>query len=496
MHRRIFGTECEYAPVAHRQSKGAGQKQCADNLLDHQKQIAVRLTAGAGTLGIPMAGEFLGNGGRLYVDRGGHPEYATPECLSVKDLVTHEIAGDHLVRELAQIMNGQDSSCGLRLYKNNVDLYGHTYGGHENYLITAQGQNDIARLLPFLVTRQIYTGAGKAMTSARDGAFGFQISQRADFFECTYSDRTSEVRGIINIRKREIERTGRDRRLHLIIGDSNMAQYAIGLKIGTAVLMLRLLEAGVLDPDFDLLSPSNALKAVSRDLHAKIGVRRQGRCAEYSALEIQSICLEKALRFFAVHAPGAEEAQWLRIWEQILGGLKKLKVRQPEMAMERDGADLKRKIDWVLKLWLLDRSRTKGADERQLKTLDLKYHDLDPVTGLYEQCLALDLVDRMIPESDIQAARYNPPRNTRARLRGLVVQNAFQKNVDVQVENWERIRIKAKINGPGARHCFNRVKCEVNSMGICLDDPFRAEDPRTMADLREFIEKWGGQDAK
>jgi proteasome accessory factor A len=492
LHQRIFGTECEYAAVCHPRNACGRNQQHVDPTPDDQKHIAECLTTGAAALGIPMAGEFLGNGGRLYVDRGGHPEYATPECRSIVDLVAHETAGDRLVRELARTLNARNRSYHLHVYKNNVDVYGHTYGGHENYLITPAALNDIDRLLPFLVTRQIYTGTGKTMTAARDGAFGFQISQRADVFDRTYSDRTSEVRGIINIRKREITRTDQSRRLHLIIGDSNMAQHALGMKIGTSLLMLRLLEAGVLSADFELLSPAGALKAVSHDLHAGIDVRHHGRCAVYSALDIQSICLEKALHFYATHPPGEEEARWLRLWEQILCGLRDLKVRQPEMALERDDADLKRKIDWILKLWLLDRSRRNGASEEQLKQLDFKYHDLDPDSGLYERCLALDLVDRLIAESDIEKAICCPPRDTRACLRGLIVQQACRHQVDVQVENWERINLRARSNRPGALHCFNRFRSEVNSMGICLTDPFRAQDPQTMAALKTFIEKWGG----
>jgi Pup-ligase protein len=488
---RIFGTECEYAPVFHRPPGCVEPGPCSENLLDHQKNIAARLMAAAGHLQLPRAGEFMGNGGRLYVDRGGHPEYATPECLGIADLITHELAGDRLVQELAQAVNARQEPLQLHVYKNNVDGFGHTYGGHENYLVAPQGMDRICRLIPFLVTRQIYAGAGKVVGGAPDGATGFQISQRADFFDCTYSDRTSEVRGIINIRKREITRLDQGRRLHLIIGDSNMAQVTLGLKIGTMVLMLRLLEEGVLDEDIDLFSPAEALKAVSRDLRAPLKARRHGRAVAYSALEIQSICLEKALRFYAVHPPADEEARWLDMWAQVLQGLADLKVRQSVMVLEEDGADLKRKIDWVLKLWLLDRSRAKGADEGQLKKLDFTYHDLNPATGLYERCLALDLVDRLIPEKAIALARCEPPRGTRARLRGMVVQRTFGKNVAVEVENWERIRIRARNSDPEARHCFNRVKCAVNSMGINLQDPFQDQDPQLMDDLRQFIERWG-----
>jgi len=491
VRQRIFGTECEYAPVVHRPPECVQAQECREDLLAHQKNIAVRIVAAARGLSLAVAGEYLGNGGRLYVDRGGHPEYATPECRSVEDLVAYELAGDRLVQESTETIADPQEMLHLHVYKNNVDCFGHTYGGHENYLVSSRGMEKISRLIPFLVTRQIYAGAGKAMTRDQDGMFGFQISQRADFFDCTYSDRTSEVRGIINIRKREITRMDQARRLHLIIGDSNMAQFTLGLKIGTLVLMLRLLEEGELDEEFELVSPAAALKAVSRDLHAGVAAQRHGRRTVYTALDIQTICLEKALRFYAAHPPGPEEAQWLDRWVQVLEGMKHLKVRQSEMVLEKDDNDLKRKIDWILKLWLLDRSRSKGADEVQLKSLDLKYHDLNPASGLYERCLVLDLVDRLIPEKDIAKARREPPDNTRARLRGMVVQQTFGRNVAVEVENWERIKVRARSNDPQARHCFNRVKCAVNSMGICLDDPFRADDPQVMAELREFIQRWG-----
>ncbi len=491
MQQRIFGTECEYAPVYHRPPDCPEVQTCRGSLLEHQKTIAERMMAAACDLELKMAGEFLGNGGRLYVDRGGHPEYATPECLRVADLVAHELAGDRLIGDLAQTLNPPGDPLQLHIYKNNVDSRGHTYGGHENYLVSAQGMERISRLIPFLVTRQIYTGAGKVMTRGYDGAFGFQISQRADFFDRTYSDRTSEVRGIINIRKREITGTDQARRLHLIIGDSNMAQYTLGLKIGTLLLMLRLLEEGALDDDFELASPATALRAVSRDLHAPMAAQHQGRHVVYTALDVQRIYLDKALQFYATHPPGPEEAQWLDMWLQVLQGIMDLKVHHSGMVLEKDDADLKRKIDWVLKLWLLDRSRSKGADESQLKSMDFKYHDLNPASGLYERCLALDLVDRLIPDQAIAQARREPPDDTRARLRGLVVQQASGNNVAVDVENWERIRIRALNMDPEARHCFNQVKCAMNSMIICLTDPFRANDPQVLQELRTFIQRWG-----
>jgi Pup-ligase protein len=491
LHQRIFGTECEYASVYHGLGQCSGRVQCSDNLEEFHKKVAGSLMAGVNNLGIPIAGEFLGNGGRLYVDRGGHPEYATPECRSIADLVTYEIAGDRIVEELAENLHAPTDSLQLHLYKNNVDLHGHTYGGHENYLISPQGMDRIGQLLPFLVTRQIYAGAGKLMTFALNGNFGFQISQRADFFNCTFSDRTSETRGIINIRKREITRADQSRRLHMIIGDSNMSQYTMGLKIGTLALMLRLLEEGALDPDFAMSSPVKALKDVSRDLRAGLKTRHNGRWVEYTALDIQSICLEKAQKFYAANPPSPEEAQWLEIWAQVLEGLAGLEVSLNEVALESDPGELKRKIDWILKLWLLDRSRSKGADQRQLLKLDFNYHDLNPATGLYARCLGLGLTDRLIPEADITRARSVPPHDTRAHLRGMVVQHAFGKNVVVEIENWERIRVRARNADPQARHTRNWFKCEVNSLGIGLEDPFRADDAQTMESFHGFLQKWG-----
>lgn len=491
MRQRIFGTECEYAPVYHRPPHCLKEQLSRDDLLEHLKITAARMMDAAKMLQLPMAGEFLGNGGRLYVDRGGHPEYATPECKCVADLIAHELAGDRLVRDLADVVNRGEGTIRLHVYKNNVDSSGHTYGGHENYLISARGMEKISCLIPFLVTRQIYAGAGKFMTGIQGDECGYQISQRADFFDCTYSDRTSEVRGIINIRKREITRADQDRRLHLIIGDSNMAQYTLGLKIGTLALMLRLLEEGALPEDVELASPAAALKAVSRDLHAGLNVRHRGRDVVFTALEIQSICLEKALEFYAGHPHNIEEEQWLGMWSQVLQGLQGLEVRLPDAAIEKDDADLKRKIDWVLKLWLLDRSRSKGADEGQLKSLDFRYHDLNPASGLYEQCLALDMVDRLIAEKAVDEARRQPPADTRACLRGRVVQQTLAKNVAVEMENWERIRIRARHVEPEALHCFNRIKCAMNALEICLEDPFRADDPQAMSELRAFIRRWG-----
>lgn len=494
MQRRIFGTECEYALVVQRQTQGARHPPDSENLLDEQKKMAAQLMTGAATLKIPIAGEFLGNGGRLYVDRGGHPEYATPECCQVADLMTYELAGDRLLQKMLQTLNNCDSGRRLCLYKNNVDLYGHTYGGHENYLITPQAMDGIHRLLPFLVTRQVISGAGKVMTSQYDGYSGYQISQRADFFDWTYNDRTSEVRGIINIRKREITRANQNRRLHLIIGDSNMNPYTIGLKIGTTALMLRLLEAGALQDNFEVLDPPGALKAISRNPSAGVQCRYRGRQVAFTALDIQSICLASALEFFAGQYCDPEESQWLKVWERVLIGLKTLAIHPSARVLERDDADLKRQIDWIMKLWLIDRRRSSGAPEAHFKKMDFAYHNLDPESGLYERCRSLDLVDAVIPENQIAAAGLNPPQNTRARLRGMVIQRCFGTNVTASVENWERINVSAGLSTTDSQHCFNRLKREMNKITLHLADPFQWENSEAMDAFHRFMDKWDNDD--
>lgn len=492
MQRRIFGTECEYALVVQRDREDRPNGSDAENLLDYQKEMAAQLIAGTEPLKIAMAGEFLGNGGRLYVDRGGHPEYATPECCDVADLVTYEIAGDRILQKLLQVVNARKEGYRLRLYKNNVDLYGHTYGGHENYLITPQAMADIHRLLPFLVSRQLFSGAGKVMTFRNDGLLGYQISQRADFFDCTYSDRTSEVRGIINIRKREITGMGQNQRLHLIIGDSNMNPNTIGLKIGTTALMLRLLEAGALNNAFEILDPPKALKAISRHPTARVRCHHHGHTVEYTALDIQSICLEAILEYFTSGDLNPDEARWLAMWEKMLNGLKTLTIHPAAMVLERDDADLKRQVDWIMKLWLIDRRRSGGAPEAQLKKIDFAYHDLDPATSIFERCLSLDLVDRLIPEHHVAEACRNPPQNTRAHLRGLVIQRTFGKNVAVSVDNWERINICAALSREDSQNSFNRLRREKNRMTIDLTDPFQTENQKAMDALQQFVDKWDG----
>jgi hypothetical protein len=488
LKQRVFGTECEYAPVYHGRKTPPPCSRDEEVLLGYHHHLAAALRDGLDRRIYARSGEFMGNGGRLYMDRGGHPEYATAECRRVTDLLAHEKAGDHIVQELAEAVRVHYN---LHIYKNNVDSEGHSYGGHENYLVTGRAMETIDRLIPFLVTRQIFAGAGKIGPRTPGAPVHFQISQRADFIDQAFSDRTSEIRGIINIRKREITSAGQNQRLHLIVGDSNMSQVSIALKVGVTALMLRLLEEEALAAVPVLEAPPKALKATSRALTAEHAVSFKGRHAKWTALEIQHWYLETALRFYALKGAGEEESRWLALWQETLRGLRELKVAPEGLALENDPADLKRKIDWVLKLWLLERARAKGADERHMRLMDMSYHDLDRQTGLFERCQSLDLVDCLVDEAQIQRARFDPPEDTRARLRGLVIQAAFAKNIDVQVENWETIHVCARQKPSAANHFIRRLKGATHSLGIRLTDPLQSQDPRMLEDLEHFIQTWG-----
>ena len=499
MRERIFGTECEYAPVCHSEKSQIRLRQLhGEALLDYIKGLSAQLFSSLALEGYPMAGEFMGNGGRLYIDRGGHPEYATPECRCVKDLVAYEKAGDRIMQELAAQSNRktatEEGAPTLHVFKNNVDFYGNTYGGHENYLITPRAAEGIQNIIPFLVTRQVFAGAGRILTCQEAGTLSFQISQRAEFIDRTFSDRATRVRGIINTRKREIYRQEQNRRLHLIMGDSNMSEFAIGLKVGSTMLMLRLLDEGKLDGVPVLASPVHALRGISRQWNEEF--QMAGHKGRYTALDIQSIYLEKVQGFFSSRSPTPDEADALELWEKVLHGLHHLKISGRNWKLEDDPDELRRKVDWIRKLWFLNRYGNMddpAVNDRQLKLMDLKYHDLDPATGLFARCEALGLVDRMVDDAAIAAARIRPPENTRAHIRGTIIRGAADKSIHVEIEDWTKINIRAQIRqkSPGQRvHPFNRYKGTANCLTIRMDDPFKTMDSSIAEQVERFTETW------
>ncbi len=359
----------------------------------------------------------LVNGARFYNDHG-HPEYATPECRSLRDLVAHDKAGERVVLAAAQ-KHAEKSGRNVSIYKNNTDFHGASYGTHEGYLMQREVPTDtlIQSLLPFFATRQIYAGAGKVGTEneSADKHVPYQISQRADFFMVEASVDTLHNRPLVNTRDEPHATPRKYRRLHVICGDANMSEYATALKVGTTSLVIRLLEAG-LRPPIRLTNPIQAVKQVSRDITLKKQLECTARPA-MTAIEIQWLYQQEAVKQFK---GTNEETDWvLQEWESVL------------TALETDIPSLEDRLDWVAKYQLLNEFREAEGlkwSDAYMQSLDLAYHDVDPEQSLYYGLEQAGSMRRLVTEGRIQAAMSCPPTDTRAALRGLFVER-FPKAV-------------------------------------------------------------------
>ena len=371
------------------------------------------------------------NGARLYNDHT-HPEFSTPECYSLRDLVAVDRAGERILLQCARQRTEDRDRGVVRLYKNNTDFEGHSYGCHENFLLSRDMpfQQVINGLLPFVVTRQIFAGAGKVgiEQDTRARAATYQLAQRADFFEVIASVDTMHRRPLVNTRDEPHADPALYRRLHLIIGDANMCEYATALKVGTASLVLDLLEAGALPP-FALADPIGALKAISRDESRQWPVALSGGDSS-SALEIQTVIMAAARIFQGRDA----ETDWvLAAWRDVLESL------------ARDPQELIGRLDWVTKKWLLDAfAESEGLDwERPedrawLQSQDLEYHNIDPAEGLYSTLEAAGQVERIVSEEAVGRALVDPPGDTRAYFRGKMLQKFAAA---VRSLNWDSIEL-------------------------------------------------------
>jgi proteasome accessory factor A len=354
----------------------------------------------------------LSNGARFYNDHA-HPEYSTPECTTLRQLVAHEKAGERILAECARRRNLKlPAGREVRLFKNNTDFAGHSYGCHDNYLIRRDLPWDrlVADVLPFLITRQIFAGAGKMgieaeSTETQPGVF--QISQRADFFTTLVSIDTMNKRPLVNTRDEPHADASRYRRFHVIIGDSNMSEWASALKIGTTAMVLELIERGKA-PQLEIAQPINATKSISRDQdYAWIIELRDGR--KISAIDVQRLYLEAAQR----ESSGDPETAWLlREWEGILNDL------------ERDVASTADRVDWSAKKALLSSFREEEKlpwTDPWLQAIDLEYHNIQPDQGLFHELQRQESMRRMISEKEIKDAIFAPPETTRAYFRGRAV---------------------------------------------------------------------------
>jgi proteasome accessory factor A len=444
MERRIFGLENEYGVTCTLR----GQRRLSP---DEVARYLFRRVVSWGR----SSNVFLANGARLYLDVGSHPEYATPECDSILDLVTHDKAGERILEQLLVSAEQRLREEGIRgviyLFKNNTDSAGNSYGCHENYLTSRR--DDFGHyaevLIPFFVSRQIYAGAGKVLQTAR-GAM-YCIAQRAEHIWEGVSSATTRSRPIINTRDEPHADAERYRRLHVIVGDSNMSEYTTFLKVGATSILLRMLE----DPtfvlrDMTLENPIRAIREISHDLTCKRTVRlANGR--EASALDIQGEYLERAQRYAETKGLSDLEMQALQMWEHCLTKL------------ADDPYTLDREVDWVIKHKLIDGYCDRNdlaLSHPKVSLIDLQYHDVNRERGLFYKMQERGLVDRVTDDKAIDEAVETPPQTTRARLRGEFIRRAKERKRDYTVD-W----VHLKLNDQAQR----TVLCK---------DPFRSRDER------------------
>jgi proteasome accessory factor A len=444
MERRIFGLETEYGVTC----TYRGQRRLSP---DEVARYLFRRVVSWGR----SSNVFLRNGARLYLDVGSHPEYATPECDSVTDLVAHDRAGERILEGLLvdaeKRLHDEGIAGEIYLFKNNTDSAGNSYGCHENYLVSRHGEfgrlADV--LIPFLVTRQLICGAGKVLQTPRGAVFC--LSQRAEHIWEGVSSATTRSRPIINTRDEPHADAERYRRLHVIVGDSNMNEVTTLLKVGSADIVLRMIEAGVVMRDLSLENPIRAIREVSHDVTGRRKIRLANN-KEVSALEIQQEYLAKATEFVERRGGDQTAKRVVELWGRVLN------------AIESGDLDpVAREIDWVSKLKLIEKYQDKHQipmSHPRIAQLDLAYHDVRRGRGLYALMEKRKQVDRISNDLEIFEAKETPPQTTRARLRGEFIRHAQEKRRDFTVD-W----VHLKLNDQAQR----TVLCK---------DPFRAYDER------------------
>ena len=353
-----------------------------------------------------LADTVLANGARLYNDHN-HPEYCTDACLSLHDLVAQDRAGERVVFRAQQARNAAvGPENGVRLVKNNSDYHGRSYGCHENYLVSRSVPLDslISACIPFFVTRQIYAGAGKAAyETATSRTGGFQISQRADFFETEVGINTTTQRPIFNTRDEPHANPQKYRRLHVIIGDANCSEFATALRVGATALMLDLVEEG-LAPRVQLRHPVQALQTVSRDLKLQQPLAMADG-STLRAIDIQRLYWEAAQRY----RHRDDETDWvLDEWGTVLD------------LLDANLTRLRDRLDWVAKLALFAQVSGEDAvnwDDPAVLRLDLAYHMVDPAVSLYHMLTRAGRMQRIVTDADIDRAETTAPAGTRATVR-------------------------------------------------------------------------------
>ncbi len=444
MQRRIFGLENEYGLIS--SSTGGHVSLSVESALGYLFEKVVSRQRGTN--------DFLRNGGRLYQDTGCHPEYATPECDNPLDLTLHDKAGERIVEELLLTAerrlreNGID--CDLFVFKNNTDSVGNTYGCHENYLVerTVNFHKLAELLIPFFATRQVFAGAGKVLKTRLGNHY--YISQRAQHIYQEISGATTSSRGIINTRDEPHADEERYRRLHVIVGDSNMSEVSTYLKVGTTALVLAMVEDGALRKDLTLEDPVRAIKEISHDTTCTRRVRLK-RGKEVSAIELQREYLELAHAYYATVEQSPQVTDILERWERVLTQL------------AEDPRQCARELDWVIKQELIHSYMTRkevSFDDQRVSMLDLQYHDIRRDRGLYNMLYRADKADRLFDDETVDRATTVPPQTTRAKLRSDFINFASERNKSYDV-GWSYLKLNDR---------YQRT--------ILCKDPFKPTDPR------------------
>jgi len=352
----------------------------------------------------------LTNGARYYVDHA-HPEYSCPEVTNARDLVVHEKAGERIVeisrREATSLL---PAGATMLLHKNNSDRKGNSYGSHENYLMDRRTsfKQIVEHLMPFFATRQVYTGAGKVGSENRGHPCSYQLSQRADFFETEVALDTMVKRPIINTRDEPHADREKYRRLHVIVGDSNMSEFTIYLRNGVTALILSMIEDGAVARSLSLRDPVRAIKEISHDASCRHAVALEsGR--RLTAVQIQAEYLDMALSYASTHDIDEVTQDVLDKWQQVID------------ALLRDPMELAGRIDWVIKKQMIESYMDRKGydwDDPQVRMLDLQYHDTRPDKGLYAMLERQGRVERICTDEEIAEAVHRPPEDTRAYFRG------------------------------------------------------------------------------
>jgi proteasome accessory factor A len=424
MIRRIYGLENEYGIICTSDRRGGKALSIQNAVMYLFREIIS---------GRMYPDVFLENGARFYQDIGCHPEYATPECDNVIDLVAHDKAGERIIERLSANAERRMRSDGflgkISVFKNNTDTPGNTYGCHENYLMDRRVsfRQLASQLIPFFVTRQVFAGAGKVKPTNR-GAYS--ISQRAQHIREEISIATTTARGIINTRDEPHADREKYRRLHVIVGDSNMSEFATYLKVGATAIVLRMIEDNFIRKRLALRDSVRAIQQISEDVTCTRKIELENG-KHLSGVELQWEYLECAKEYFQQAETDAVTEQILARWEYVL------------TCLATDAMQLDRELDWVIKKKLIEKyvaSRGLKWNSAKVMMLDLQYHNIRPDIGLYYKLEREGLVDRIVTDEQIEHAMHHPPETTRAKFRGRFVKLANERKILCGV-NWSYIQL-------------------------------------------------------